>query len=109
MRAQIKYYNNNLFYNVQSGLLAQCGDPTGTGKVGGWVLLECSPCCEKRAPVDLQGCCMWTAQALWLLLLRSIQGGTSVYGLCYGDQVIPPASRASAIIRHRTFEHKLSR
>ena len=42
---KIKYYNNHLFYNVQPGLVAQCGDPTGTGK-----------------------------------------GGTSVYGLCYGEQ-----------------------
>jgi peptidyl-prolyl cis-trans isomerase-like 4 len=42
---KIKYYNNCLFYNVQQGLLAQTGDPTGTGR-----------------------------------------GGTSVYGLCYGEQ-----------------------
>lgn len=43
---KIKYYNNNLFYNVQQGLLAQTGDPTATGS-----------------------------------------GGSSVYGLCYGEQV----------------------
>ena len=29
-----RYYNSHLFYNVQPGLLAQCGDPTATGKGG---------------------------------------------------------------------------
>lgn len=31
---KMKYYNNVLFYNIQQGLLAQTGDPTGTGKGG---------------------------------------------------------------------------
>lgn len=31
---KIKYYNNNLFFNVQTNFIAQCGDPTGTGKGG---------------------------------------------------------------------------
>ena len=32
--AQIKYYNNQLFFNVQRDFLVQTGDPTGTGKGG---------------------------------------------------------------------------
>ena len=31
---KIKYYNGVLFYNVQQNLLAQTGDPTGTGRGG---------------------------------------------------------------------------
>ncbi|KAJ1963020.1 Peptidyl-prolyl cis-trans isomerase-like 4 [Dimargaris xerosporica] len=31
---QIKYYNFNLFYNVQPGFMVQTGDPTGSGKGG---------------------------------------------------------------------------
>ncbi|XP_034949541.1 peptidyl-prolyl cis-trans isomerase sig-7 [Chelonus insularis] len=31
---KIKYYNWNLFHTVQSGFIAQTGDPTGTGKGG---------------------------------------------------------------------------
>eukprot|EP00242_Pyramimonas_sp_CCMP2087_P014359 CAMPEP_0198223000 /NCGR_PEP_ID=MMETSP1445-20131203/90567_1 /TAXON_ID=36898 /ORGANISM="Pyramimonas sp., Strain CCMP2087" /LENGTH=258 /DNA_ID=CAMNT_0043901701 /DNA_START=81 /DNA_END=854 /DNA_ORIENTATION=+ len=31
---KIKYYNNNVFYNVQRNFMAQTGDPTGTGKGG---------------------------------------------------------------------------
>jgi peptidyl-prolyl cis-trans isomerase-like 4 len=31
---KLKYYNGCLFYNVQQNLLAQTGDPTGTGKGG---------------------------------------------------------------------------
>lgn len=31
---KIKYYNNCLFYNVQSNFIAQTGDPTGTGTGG---------------------------------------------------------------------------
>ena len=27
---KIKYYNNNLFFNVQQNFIAQTGDPTGT-------------------------------------------------------------------------------
>jgi peptidyl-prolyl cis-trans isomerase-like 4 len=30
----VKYYNNNLFFNVQQNFIAQTGDPTGTGKGG---------------------------------------------------------------------------
>lgn len=30
----VKYYNNCLFYNVQSNFIAQTGDPTGTGRGG---------------------------------------------------------------------------
>lgn len=28
----MKYYNNNLFFNVQKNFIIQSGDPTGTGK-----------------------------------------------------------------------------
>jgi peptidyl-prolyl cis-trans isomerase-like 4 len=31
---KIKYYNGCLFHNVQTDLLVQTGDPTGTGKGG---------------------------------------------------------------------------
>ncbi|KAJ1972092.1 Peptidyl-prolyl cis-trans isomerase-like 4 [Dimargaris verticillata] len=31
---RIKYYNFNLFYNVQPGFMVQTGDPTGSGKGG---------------------------------------------------------------------------
>ena len=31
---KIKYYNNCLFFNVQRDFIAQCGDPTATGKGG---------------------------------------------------------------------------
>jgi len=29
---KVGYYANNLFYSVSQGFVAQCGDPTGTGK-----------------------------------------------------------------------------
>lgn len=39
-----KYYNGCLFYNVQEGFIAQCGDPTGSGSGGtcaaGYVLFD---------------------------------------------------------------------
>ena len=31
---KIKYYNDNLFFNIQSNYIAQTGDPTGTGTGG---------------------------------------------------------------------------
>lgn len=31
---KLKYYNGCLFFNVQRDFVAQCGDPTGTGKGG---------------------------------------------------------------------------
>ncbi|CAM9092544.1 unnamed protein product [Ectocarpus fasciculatus] len=31
---KVKYYNSCLFFNVQTNFIAQCGDPTGTGKGG---------------------------------------------------------------------------
>lgn len=31
---QMKYYHQCLFFNVQTNFIAQCGDPTGTGKGG---------------------------------------------------------------------------
>lgn len=30
----IKYYNNNIFFNIQKGFMIQTGDPTNTGKGG---------------------------------------------------------------------------
>jgi peptidyl-prolyl cis-trans isomerase-like 4 len=31
---KVKYYNYNLFYNVQTNFIAQCGDPSATGSGG---------------------------------------------------------------------------
>ena len=31
---RLKYYNNTLFHRIVPGLVAQAGDPTGTGKGG---------------------------------------------------------------------------
>ena len=42
---RMKYYNGCLFFNIQPNLIAQTGDPTGTGKGGNSVfgLLEKNP------------------------------------------------------------------
>ena len=42
---KLKYYNNCLFFNIQPNLIAQTGDPTGTGNGGNSVfgILEKNP------------------------------------------------------------------
>ena len=55
----VKYYHACLFYNVQPNLVAQCGDPTATGR-----------------------------------------GGTSVYGLMYGEQARYFDDEISPTVKH---------
>ena len=62
-RRRLKYYNNNIFFNVQKDFIIQAGDPTNTGKggdslnkcaaaprVSARLLRRCDLCARARAP-----------------------------------------------------------
>ena len=72
-----KYYNNNLFFNVQQNFLIQSGDPTGERCCvgGGWGFSRVMQHHSRSMSSSGTG-----------------KGGMSVYGLLYGDQVrtLPP-------------------